>query len=83
MTNPLCDLKTVESRQADVEQRHIGSVVDRRLQRTRPVVSQPDRMATHFKQQAQTLGRIDVVIDHQHPAACCCFVWRQGGVGGR
>lgn len=65
---PACDLEAVHAGQAEVEQDHLGHVPRGELDRVRAVVRHPDGMAAHAEQLRQAVGRIAVVVDHQHAA---------------
>ena len=61
------DLVAVLARHADVQEHDLGPEVVRGAQGLVAVVGHARRVALHFQQRRQALGRVHVVVHHQHP----------------
>ena len=78
-------LITVHPRQADVQQRHVGSIIEGRFQSAGPSKAVRTSCPDSFTSIAKLVSRIHVVIHHQHPQGSSGrlgrFDRRRGGCG--
>jgi len=64
LPQPLGYLKTIESRQADVQQDYVRSIIEGCFQCGQAIVNRPHIMPRLFQQHSQRPSRIHIIIHH-------------------